>query len=42
LLDGDDGEDEIRDLLETAVSMTPADAIQALDIEQAESLLEDL
>jgi tetratricopeptide (TPR) repeat protein len=42
LLYGDDGEDEIRDLLETAVSMTPADAIQALDIEQAESLLEDL
>jgi tetratricopeptide (TPR) repeat protein len=42
LLDGEDGEDEIRDLLETAVSMTPADAIQALDIEQAESLLEDL
>jgi len=42
LLYGDDGEDEIRDLLETALSMSPADAIQALDIEQATSLLEDL
>lgn len=42
LLYGDDGEEEIRDLLETAVSMTPIDAVQALDIEQAETLLEDL
>lgn len=42
LLYGDDGEDEIRDLLETAVRMKPADAVQALDIEGARSLLEDL
>ena len=42
LMYGDDSEDEIRELLETAVSMTPGDAMQALDIGQAEAQLGDL
>lgn len=39
---GDDSEDEIRELLETAVNMTPGDAMQALDIGQAQAQLGDL
>ena len=39
---GDDSEDEVRELLETAVNMTPGDAIQALDIGQAKTQLGDL
>ena len=42
LMYGDDSEDEVRDLLETAVSMTPVEAMQALDIDRAESQLADL
>jgi tetratricopeptide (TPR) repeat protein len=39
LMYGDDSEDEVRELLETAVSMTPIEAMQALDIDRAESQL---
>ena len=39
---GDDSEDEVRELLETAVSMTPVEAMQALDIDRAESQVADL
>lgn len=42
LMYGDDSEDDIRELLETAVSMAPADAMQALDIDGAASQLESL
>lgn len=42
LMYGDDSEDEARDLLETAVNMTPVDAMQVLDIDRAERQLEDL
>ena len=36
---GDDNDDEVRELLETAVSMTPVEAMQALDIDRADSQL---
>ena len=42
LMYGDDGEDEALELLETAIKMTPRDAMQALDIELAASQFEDL
>jgi len=42
LMYGDDSQDEIRELLETAVSMSPADAMQALDIDGAQSQIEGL
>lgn len=42
LMYGDDGREEARELLETAVSTTPVDAVQALDIAQAEEQLEEL
>lgn len=35
LMYGDDGEDEARELIETAVNIIPLDAIQALDIDRA-------
>ena len=39
LMYGDDSEDEVRELLETAVGTTPVEAMQALDIDRAESQL---
>jgi hypothetical protein len=42
LMYGEDSEDEVRELLETAISMAPGDAMQALDNEQAEARLGDL
>lgn len=42
LMYGDDSEDEVRELLETAVGMTPVEAMQALDIDRAAMQLEDL
>lgn len=42
LMYGDDSEEEVRELLKTAVSMTPGDAMQALDSEQAKAQLSDL
>ena len=42
LMYGDDGEDEARELLEIAVTMTPVEAMQVLDIERAKARLADL
>jgi len=42
LMYGDDGEDEARELLEMALSKTPVEAMQALDIDRAASQLADL
>jgi uncharacterized Fe-S cluster-containing radical SAM superfamily protein len=42
LMYGEDGEEEARELLEKAVTMTPVEAMQVLDIERARARLADL